>query len=58
MAGLEQARFNLGCMKAQSGNMGQAVQHWMIAASAGSHHAMNALLLAFNQGSTGRATID
>ena len=32
MAGHEGARFNLGCMEAQSGNMGQAVKHWVIAA--------------------------
>ena len=58
MAGHEAARYNLGCMEYKSGNMGRAVKHWTIAASAGSHHAMKNLLIAFNQGSTSRATID
>ena len=58
MAGHEVARSNLGCMEAQSGNMGQAVKHWVIAASAGEYNAMDNLLIAFNQGSTSRATID
>ena len=38
--------------------MERAVKHWTIAASAGSYHAMQCLLIAFNQGSTSRATID
>ena len=58
MAGHEAARYNLGCMEYKSGNMGRAVKHWTIAASAGSHHAMKNLLIAFNQGLTSRATID
>ena len=44
MAGHEGARYNLGTMEeAQSGNMGRAVKHWIIAASAGSYLAMNAM---------------
>ena len=58
MAGHEDARSNLGTMEAQSGNMGQAVKHWVIAASAGEYNAMHNLLIAFNQVSTSRATID
>ena len=58
MAGHEEARSNLGTMEALSGNMGQAVKHWMIAASAGNYAAMHNLLIAFNQGLTSRATID
>jgi TPR repeat protein len=58
MAGHEIARYNLGCMEAQSGNMERAVKHWKIAASAGEYNAMHNLLGAFNQGLTSRATID
>ena len=58
MAGHEGARCNLGTMEAQSGNIGPAVKHWMIAASCGNYKAMQNLLIAFNQGSTSRATID
>ena len=58
MAGDEVARLNLGMMEAQSGNMGRAVKHWIIAASAGEYNAMHNLLIAFNQGLTSRATID
>jgi hypothetical protein len=59
MAGDEAARNNLGTMEYYSGgNVERAVKHWTIAASAGSYHAMQCLLIAFNQGSTSRATID
>ena len=58
MTGHENARCNLGTMEAQSGNMGQAVKHWTIAASAGDCNAMQCLLIAFSQGLTSRATID
>ena len=40
MAGDEVARLNLGMMEAQSGNMGRAVKHWIIAASAGEYNAI------------------
>jgi hypothetical protein len=58
MAGHEGARNNLGSMEAQSGNTGRAVKHLKIAASAGDYYAMHNLLVAFNHGSTSRATID
>jgi len=58
MAGDEVVRLNLGCMEAQSGNMGRAVKHWTIAASAGNYTAMHYLLIAFNQSVASRATID
>ena len=37
-------------MEAQSGNMGRAVKHWIIAASAGSYLAMNAMRSCFENG--------
>ena len=58
MAGHEAARCNLGTMEAQSGNMGQAVKHWMIAASVGEYCAMQCLIIAFNQGLVSRDTMD
>ena len=58
MAGHEGARVALGTMEAMSRNIGRAVKHWMIAASGGHYKAMKNLLIAFNQGSTSRATID
>ena len=58
MAGEEVARYNLGNMELQSGNVERAVKHWTIAASAGNYLAMDNLLVAFNHGSTSRATID
>jgi TPR repeat protein len=48
MAGDEEARYNLGTMEAQSGNMERAVKHWTIAASAGHYDAMHNMLVAFN----------
>ena len=58
MARNEVARFNLGNVERIFGNMGRAVKHWAIAASAGEYNAMHNLLIAFNQGTTSRATID
>jgi len=58
MAGHDDARCNLGAMEFKSGNMVRALKHWMIAASGGNYKAMQNLLIAFNQGSTSRATID
>jgi len=58
MAGHEGARVALGTMERRSGNMERAVKHWTIAASGGKYDAMHNLLIAFNQGSTSRATID
>jgi TPR repeat protein len=50
MAGHEGARCNLGTMEAQSGNMGRAVKHWNIAASAGSYLAMHHFRTFFENG--------
>ena len=41
-----------------SGNVERAVKHWTIAASAGHHKAMNALLIEFEKGSVSRDEID
>jgi TPR repeat protein len=58
MAGHEIARSKLGYMELKSGNMERAVKHWTIAASAGSCHAMQNLLICFKQGSISRHEID
>jgi TPR repeat protein len=58
MAGHEVARYNLGYIEAQSGNMERAFKHWMIAASAGDYSAMRNILVAFNHGSISRNAID
>ena len=50
MAGREGARNNIGVMEANSGNMEQAIKHWIIAASAGSYLAMNAMRSCFQNG--------
>ena len=47
-----------GSIEGNSGNLDRAMKHWMIAASGGHCKAMKNLLIAFNQGSTSRATID
>jgi TPR repeat protein len=63
MAGHEVARCNIGTMENNSGNMGQAVnmgramKHWTIAASAGYYTAMHYLLFVFNQGHVSRETL-
>jgi hypothetical protein len=55
MAGDESARNTLGSIEGNSGNMTQAVKHWIIAASAGDYNAtMNSLQIVFKQGSLGR----
>lgn len=41
----------------ESGNM-RATKHWLIAASAGEHSALNNLLISFNQGLVSRNTIN
>jgi TPR repeat protein len=58
MAGDEGARCNLGSMEVKLGNMERAVKHFKIAASAGSYHAMNNLLIVFNHGQVSRNAID
>jgi TPR repeat protein len=58
MAGDEVARYNLGCMELQSGNMERAVKHFIIAASAGDSCSMNILIPSFQSGRASRETID
>jgi TPR repeat protein len=58
MAGHEVARFNLGNMEHKSGKMEQSVKHFMIAASAGNHYAMQNLLLVIEQGLVSRDAIN
>jgi hypothetical protein len=50
MAGHETARYNIGTMEAQSGNMDRAVKHWTIAASAGCFGSMYELKASFKEG--------
>ena len=50
MAGHEVARYNLGCIEHNSGNMERAVKHWTIAASSGCYSAMNVLKTCFEDG--------
>jgi TPR repeat protein len=58
MAGHEIARLNLGNMELNSGNVGRAVKHWMIAASAGHYDAMHNMLVALTRGHVSRESID
>jgi predicted NUDIX family NTP pyrophosphohydrolase len=58
MAGHEVARFNLGIIEADYGNMERAVKHWTVAASAGYHKAMHNLQLEFVKGLVSRESID
>jgi TPR repeat protein len=58
MAGHDGARFILANMEFDSGNVEQAVKHWIIAASAGSYHAMNTMRKLFENGLVSRESID
>ena len=58
MAGHENARFALGILEDDSGNMGRAIKHFMIAASAGDYHAMFALLISLKKRGVSRESID
>ena len=58
MAGHEVARYNLGCLEAESRNMERAVRHWLIAASAGNHNAMHNLLMALKDRYVSRESIN
>ena len=58
MAGHEAARCNLGSIEGNSGNIEQAIRHFMIAASAGHYIAMNNLIIAFKQGLVSRNAMD
>jgi hypothetical protein len=58
MAGHDVARYNIGCLEYNSGNMDRAVKHWTIAASAGDYHAMHTLRKNFEGGFVSRESID
>jgi TPR repeat protein len=58
IAGHEIARYNIGIMEFESGNMERAIKHWTIAASAGYHIAMHALRQLFEKGLVSRESID
>ena len=57
MAGHEVARNNLGNIEAKGGNMGQAVKHFTIAASAGDYTAIHVLVALFEAGAVSRDVI-
>jgi len=58
MAGHEVARYNIGVVENNSGNIERAIKHWTIAASAGSYRAMHDLITFFKKGLVSRDTID
>jgi TPR repeat protein len=58
MAGHEGARYNLGSLETNSGNLERAVKHWIIAASAGEYDAMYHLRICFERGHVSRESID
>jgi TPR repeat protein len=58
LAGHEVARYNLACVEYNSGNIERALNHWIIAASAGGYHAMHALRISFEQGHVSRDSMD
>jgi hypothetical protein len=58
MAGHEVARFNVGCIEFESGNIERALKHWTIGASAGCFSAMHQLRTFFEQGYVSRESID
>ena len=58
MAGHEMARYNLGVMECNSGNMERAIKHWTIGASAGEFDAMNHLRIGFEMGIVSQESID
>jgi hypothetical protein len=58
MAGCEVARFNLGGLELDYGNLEQAVKHWTIGASAGCFSAMQHLKTCFENGHVSRESMD
>jgi hypothetical protein len=58
IAGHEVARFNIGSIVGNSGNMERAVKHWTIAATGGQYHAMYHLITVFKQGFVSRESIN
>jgi TPR repeat protein len=58
MAGHEGARYNLGIMEKQSGNMERAIKHLTISASAGCYRSIQHLKICFEKGVVSRESID
>ena len=58
MAGHEVARFNLGTMEYNSGNMERAIKNWAIAASSGHYASMQNLLIALENRFISKVSID
>ena len=58
MEGNEIARYNLGIIEYEYGNMERAVKHLTIGASAGDYQAMHCLKMEFEQGVVSRESID
>jgi TPR repeat protein len=58
MAGHDGARYSLGGLEANSGNLERAMKHWTIAASAGHYNAMHTLQFGFQQGGISRESIN
>jgi hypothetical protein len=58
MAGHDSARSNLGRMEGNSGNIEQAIKHWIIGASAGCYCSMKNLIFVFKKGLVSRESID
>jgi TPR repeat protein len=61
MAGHDIARYNLGSLESNSGNVEgavRAINYWTIAASAGHYNAMHELRELFDQGVVSRESID
>ena len=58
VAGNEVARFDLGCMEFNDGNMERAIKHWIVAASAGHYQVMRHLNLCVEKVHVSRKSID
>jgi TPR repeat protein len=58
MAGHDSARSNLGRMEGNSGNVEQAIKHWIIGASAGCYRSMKNLIFVFKKGLVSRESIN
>ena len=50
IAGHADARYNLGCVENDNGNVERAVKHWIISATQGYDGAIKALMVAFKKG--------
>jgi hypothetical protein len=58
MAGHEAARFNIGVLEYDYGNIERAVKHWTISASGGCYQSMHELRTLFEQGFISRESIN